>query len=219
MEQEKRVESRTYVDGAVTVSLLPLSLVLTTFTNHFTGRYLQLEAPTLAWIATAAIPSCAVIFGLYALLGDKRLLSWPALQPEDRNRVFRLSAIWLALWLAGSIIVAVITGDWVVYARGFPAIAAFLVFGPLGEELLFRGLIYQRVQDLAVRSALWPILISSLAFSFHHLWLSTAPDGLALIQVFFTIPMGIVFALLRHQTKSIWPGFLLHVATNIPATL
>lgn len=219
MEHERISGARWYANTLAAVLLLPLSLTLTASTNRLSGRFLEFEVPAFAWVATAAIPSCVVIGGLYALLSDRRALSWPRLQPEDRNRVLRLSAIWLFTWLAGCVVFAMMTGHWVVYARGFPAIAAFLVFGPLGEELLFRGLVYERVKALRPRSALWPILISSLAFSAHHLWLNNAPDGLALTQVLFTIPMGIVLALLRHRTNSIWPGFLLHVATNLPATL
>lgn len=211
--------SHWLIDLAAAAVIVPLSLVLTASTNSFVGRYLQLQAPTLAWIATAAVPSCVVICCLYALLGDKRALSWPRLKKDDRDRVLRLSAIWLMVWLAGSTAFAMMAGHWIVYARGLPAVAAFLVFGPLGEELLFRGFVYERVRALQPRSALWPILISSFAFSAHHLWLNTAPGGLALTQVLFTIPMGIVLALLRHRTASIWPGFLLHVATNLPATL
>lgn len=211
--------SRLLIDLAAAALLLPLSLVLTASTNGFVGKYLQSQAPTLAWIATAAIPSCVAICCLYALLGDKRALSWPRLQTENRNRVLRLSAIWLMVWLAGSTAFAIMAAQWIVYARGLPPIAAFLVFGPLGEELLFRGLVYERVRALPPHAALWPVLISSFAFSAHHLWLNAAPEGLALTQVLFTIPMGIVLALLRHRTASIWPGFLLHVATNLPATL
>jgi membrane protease YdiL (CAAX protease family) len=211
--------SRWFVDLGVAGLLLPLSLVLTASTNRLAGRYLQLEAPTLAWIATAAIPSCVVIGGLYAVFCDRRALSWPRLQTEELNRVLRLSAIWLTVWLAGLVSFAMMTGHWVIYASGLPAVAAFLVFGPLGEELLFRGLVYGRIQALLPRSALCPVLVSSFAFSAHHLWLDAAPEGLALTQILFTIPMGIVLALLRRRTSSIWPGFLLHVATNLPATL
>jgi membrane protease YdiL (CAAX protease family) len=210
---------RCFIDFVTAGLLLPLSLALTASANRLAGGYLKLAAPEVAWIATAAIPSCIVIGCLYALLSDKHALSWPRLQTNDRSRVLLLSAIWLMVWLAGSIAFAMIAGHWIVYARGLPAVAAFLVFGPLGEELLFRGLIYERVQALRPHSALWPVLISSFAFSAHHLWLDTAPEGLALTQVLFTIPMGIVLALLRHRTASVWPGFLLHVATNFPATL
>lgn len=219
VKPERISGARRYANALATVILLPLSLVLTALTNYLAGRYLQLNAPGIAWVATAAIPSFVVIGCLYVLLSDRRALSWPSLEPEVRNRALRLSAIWLSVWLAGCALFAIVTGHWIVYARGYPAVAAFLVFGPLGEELLFRGLVYERIQALSPLSALWPILISSLTFSAHHLSLNTAPDGLALTQVLFTFPMGIVLALLRHRTGSIWPGFLLHFATNLPATV
>ena len=112
---------------------------------------------------------------------------------------------------------ASLVGHWIVYARGWPAIAAFLVFGPLGEELLFRGIIFEKAR------AMWPggpgpaICLSTAAFSLHHVELHAAPTGLAVAQIVFTIPMGIVFAILRERTRSIWPGFVVHVATNLLA--
>lgn len=203
----------------IVVLLLPLSLVLTATTNHLFGRALQSAQPSWAWLATAAIPSFVVIFCLYVILGDRHSFAWPRLDSQDKRSILRTSAIWLTLWLAGCTAFAVMTGHWIVYARGVPLVAAFLVFGPLGEELLFRGLIYERVQLVWPRSSLLPIAISSLAFSLHHVWLSTAPDGLALAQILFTLPMGIVLALLRQRSGSIWPGALLHFATNLPATI
>ena len=178
----------------IVVLLLPLSLVITATTNHLVGEALQSAQPSLAWLATAAIPSFMVIFCLYMALGDRRALDWPSLDPQNMRSILRLSAIWLTLWLAGCTAFAVMTGHWIVYARGVPLVAAFLVFGPLGEELLFRGLIYERVQQVWPRSSLLPIAISSLAFSLHHIWLGAAPDGLAMAQLLFTLPMGIVFA-------------------------
>ncbi len=198
--------------------LLPLSLVITATTNHLVGEALQSAQPSLAWLATAAIPSFMVIFCLYIALGDRRALDWPSLAPQNTRSILRLSAIWLTLWLAGCTAFAVMTGHWIVYARGVPLVAAFLVFGPLGEELLFRGIIYERVQQVWPRSSLLPIAISSIAFSLHHIWLGAAPDGLAMAQLLFTLPMGIVFALLRQRSGSIWPSALLHFATNLPAT-
>lgn len=202
----------------IVVLLLPISLFLTATTNHLSGQAFRWAQPSLAWLATAAIPSFVVIFCLYLILSDRRSLAWPRLAQPDKRSILRLSAIWLTVWLAGCTAFAVMAGHWIVYARGVPLVAAFLVFGPLGEELLFRGLIYERVQRVWPGSSLLPIVISSLAFSLHHIWLNAAPDGLALAQLLFTFPMGIVLALLRQRSGSIWPGALLHFVTNLPAT-
>ncbi len=202
----------------IVVLLLPLSLVLTATTNYLVGQALQSAQPNMAWLVTAAIPSFTVIFCLYITFGDRKSLDWPSLDPQNLRSILRISAVWLTLWLAGCTAFALMTGHWIVYARGAPLVAAFLVFGPLGEELLFRGLVYERVQVVWPQSSLLPIAISSLAFSLHHIWLGAAPDGLALAQILYTVPMGIIFAILRQRSGSIWPSALLHFATNLPAT-
>ena len=199
--------------------LLPLSLFLTALSNRLAGQLLSSKAPALDWIATAAIPSFIIIAALYALLGDKRSLSWPPSATLARRSVVGLSAAWLFVWLAGSTVVAMVTGHWLIYARGWPLVMAFLIFGPLGEELLFRGLVFSYARAIWPASASTAIIVSTAAFSLHHLSLQTAPDGLAVPQLLFTIPMGIVLAFLRERTGSLWPGLLVHIATNLPSAI
>ena len=209
---------RNRVDPFVLAALVLCSLFLTARVNRLAGWFLNATAPHLAWIATTAFPSCVAIACLYALLSSSAALRWPQLSEEDRRRAIRVSAMWLLLWIICSVIGAILAGHWIVYARGWPSIAAFLVFGPLGEELLFRGVIYEKARTIWRATPVPAICLSTAAFSLHHTQLQAAPHGLALAQVVFTIPMGIVFAILRERTRSIWPGFLVHVATNLPAT-
>jgi len=199
--------------------LFPISLLLTAVTNRAFGQFLHSVTPAIDWVATAAIPSFLIIAGLYALLGDRRILSWPPSMTLTQPSVAGLSAVWLLLWLGGSAAAAIITGHWLIYARGWPLVLAFLVFGPLGEELLFRGLVFGHARAIWPSSASMAVLISTIAFSLHHIALYTAPSGFAIAQLLFTIPMGVVFALLRERTGSLWPGLLVHVATNLPSVI
>ena len=195
------------------------SLVLTSTTNHVVGTILIINAPDISWIATAAVPSAILIVILYALLGSRNALRWPRLDSTVRRRVLGISAIWLSLWMVGSVVAAALAGHWIRYADGFPLVVAFMVFGPAGEELLFRGLIFEKARAIWQTTPAPAMCISTAAFSLHHLALGAAPHGLAVAQILFTIPMGLVFALLRERTGSILPGWLLHVATNFPAVL
>ena len=215
MDQADTDRFRHRANATALIFLLPLSLVLTATTNRAVGRLLNSQAPSIDWMATAAIPSCLVIVGMYALLGNRRFLRLPSRGVLMRRPVLGLSAAWLSVWLGGCIVSAIITGHWTIYARGLPPIAAFVIFGPLGEELLFRGLIFSYARSLWPSSATTAIGVSTVAFSLHHISLNTAPRELALAQILFTIPMGIVFALLRKRTGSLWPGLLVHVATNM----
>lgn len=200
-------------------ALLLASLFLTAAVNKAAGAVLDAWMPQTAWVATAAIPSCTVIACLFLLLAPLDLLRWPTLNPEQWRGAAAMAAAWLAFWLIGCMIAASVAGHWITYAVGFAPVMAFLVFGPLGEELLFRGIIFEQINRLSPRQPKAAIYLSTLAFSLHHLAIATAPHGLAIVQLLFTIPMGIVFARLRLQTGSIWPGFLLHVATNLVGVL
>jgi len=76
----------------------------------------------------------------------------------------------------------------------FLSLRHFSVFGPLGEELLFR------VLDLRARpTGLAEIIALAYCHFFSCIQLTShlaepAPDGLAMAQFLFTLPMGIVFA-------------------------
>ncbi len=220
-EGGRLVWPRVGFQGDVIVSIIVVmgSLVLTAQVNRHAGLALSIFAPSLSWIATTAAPSCLAVTLLFLLLADRRALRWHPLTPDDRRRALMLVGIWLSLWLAGSVVAAILAGHWIVYATSGPAIAAFLGFGPIGEELLFRGLVFERMQRLAPAAQWAPIIVSTVAFSLHHLALGAAPDGLLLAQIGFTIPMGLVLGALRGRTQGIWPGLIVHVLTNVPATL
>lgn len=159
-----------------------------------------------------------MIAGLYVRFGDRAALRWPDGRSGGFGRAWRLALVWLAVWLAGGVVAGIATGGWISYARGAPAVLAFLLFGPIGEELLFRGLLPDRLGAAGVGQA-GAALLATLAFS-AHLFLHAGPlHGLALAQVAFTVPMGLVFARLRVLTGSLWPPMLVHMATNLPFAL
>ncbi|MFQ6068878.1 MAG: lysostaphin resistance A-like protein [Candidatus Bathyarchaeia archaeon] len=103
-----------------------------------------------------------------------------------------------------------------------------LTFGPIFEELLFRGYLFKRSQDALQIKDITKISIASifsgLAFSFWHL-----PTPLILIYfndpiievyenllafVLFASVMGIILGEIRRRTKSILPGVILHFCAN-----
>ena len=132
-------------------------------------------------------------------------------------RVLRVSVVWLGLWLLGRSLVAVAEGRWPAYAHGPAAVAAFLLVAPLGEELLFRGAIFELVQRGWPGKKLLPVTLSAVFFSVHHFELHRFQiDSASLSQVAFTLPMGLVFGALLLWTGSLWPAFGLHVLTNLP---
>lgn len=74
---------------------------------------------------------------------------------------------------------------------------------PLCEEVLFRGFLFtgfQRSMPLA-----WAVVLSALIFAAAH-------NDLPSFPVLFCI--GLLLALLRWRTRSLWPGILLHLLNN-----
>jgi len=199
------------------VALCLTSLVLTTSVNRAAGEALARIAPgRLGWIADACIPSCLAGALIYVMARPGRPFGRPA-PGTPRARIYRIGAVWLAIWLLGSAAVAVARGRWIAYTHGAASIAGFVVIAPIGEELLFRGAIYEIAERALPGRARAPLLVASTFFALHHLQLhGFRLDGPALAQVSFAFPMGIVFGRLRGLSQSIWPGLALHVLTNLP---
>lgn len=211
---------RLYAKASKLAAIIAVAMFLTSMVNRSAGIVLERHLSSAAWIATAAIPSAAVIALSYIWLGSPSLLRWPPIDQQRWREVVRRSVVWLLFWIGGLIATSVFLGHWMTYAVGPALIVAFVVFGPIGEELLFRGVVFDTAKDLFPRTDLFPIIISAATFSLHHVQLHEHPfRALALAQLFFTFPMGIVFARLRVVSESLWPPFILHVLTNLPAAI
>jgi len=130
------------------------SLCLTTVINRYAGAGLRHVAPSCIWLADATVPSLLGSLALYLGIRPARPLALPR-PATDWRRISRVSAVWLTAWLAGSVLVALVRGRWVAYTHGAAPVAAFLVLAPLGEELLFRGTIFELCERAVPQ---WPEL-------------------------------------------------------------
>ncbi len=77
------------------------------------------------------------------------------------------------------------------------------VIGPIGEEILFRGMVYAKLRRAF---SIWPAaIISGLLFGIYHMnW----------IQGIYASLAGIVFAIVYEKTQTIWGSCLLHMLFN-----
>lgn len=192
------------------------SLVLTTYVNSSAGHLLEQITKGGSRIAYACVRSAVAALAIYLAVRPARPLALPDAR-TPWSRVLRISGIWLAAWLVGSFAYASLQGHWNAYASGTTLLIGFLVLGPFGEELLFRGAIFELVERSFPGRVLVPVLLSAVLFSAHHLQLyAFKVTPFVITQIGFTLPMGIVFAQVRSLTGSIWPSFLLHVLTNLP---
>jgi len=122
--------------------------------------------------------------------------------------------------MVGSVLNALLHGSWQPYATGTAAVLGFLVFGPIAEELLFRGAVFELAKRVFPQSTAAPIAISAVLFSAYHLQIpGYEVTPFVLFQLAFTLPLGVVLATLRTWTGSLWPGLLLQIVTNAPHAL
>ena len=81
-----------------------------------------------------------------------------------------------------------------------------LIFNPIFEELLFRGLILDRLAVLGDAAA---IILSSVFFALPHIISQGSP------QVFGTFAIGLVWSYLKLKTGKLWPCMILHALFNL----
>lgn len=87
------------------------------------------------------------------------------------------------------------------------AILLGAVLTPIGEELLFRGVLF----TLLTRYGVWvAAILSSIVFALSH--------GLNLATPVAFI-VGLAAAWLMHATKSIWPGVVVHAVNNASSSI
>lgn len=83
-----------------------------------------------------------------------------------------------------------------------------LVAAPMGEEGLFRGLVYPLLRrKVAVAAAM---TVSATAFALMH--------G-NVVQIAVTLPLAAVLALVYELTRRMWPCVVLHLGFNLTASL
>ena len=118
-------------------------------------------------------------------------------------------------WLIGTVIAVHGVGVYVPSLPRSEDIAAFMGFGLLAEELLFRGAIFSLCRRVFPTHATLPIVWSAALFGLQHLqYHHFHADAHALTQVAYTILMGLVLGYVRSSTQRLWPGVVAHVLNN-----
>jgi hypothetical protein len=92
------------------------------------------------------------------------------------------------------------------------AVAVLLLFGALLEELSFRGYPFQKLTEAV--GAFWAVLVLSALFGAIHLWNPDAQGWLSW-GFFNTLAVGLLCALARIRSGSLWFSFGLHFGWNI----
>jgi membrane protease YdiL (CAAX protease family) len=123
-----------------------------------------------------------------------------------------LSAVMLAVLLAGSKTVGVVTIQWT--AGRFPLMTilftfSLLLLAALNEELVFRGF---PLQILTEGMGKWPgIVVMSTLFGAVHL---SNPNS-SILGTVNTVLAGILLSLAYVRTRSLWLPYAIHVGWNV----
>jgi membrane protease YdiL (CAAX protease family) len=91
------------------------------------------------------------------------------------------------------------------------AVTLLLLFGALLEEISFRGYPFQKLTQAF--GAFWAVVVLSALFGAVHLWNPDAQGWLSW-GFFNTLAVGLLFALARIRTGSLWFSFGLHFGWN-----
>jgi hypothetical protein len=92
------------------------------------------------------------------------------------------------------------------------AVALLLLFGALQEELSFRGYPFQKLTEAL--GPFWAVIALSAVFGAVHLWNPDAQGWLSW-GFFNTLAVGVLFALARIRTGSLWFSCGLHFGWNL----
>lgn len=80
---------------------------------------------------------------------------------------------------------------------------SIVIIAPVAEEVMFRGYLFGKLKKV---SKVWvAVVVSALLFAVAHLQFNVALD---------TFALGVILALLRVSTGSIWASILLHMLKN-----
>jgi membrane protease YdiL (CAAX protease family) len=123
-------------------------------------------------------------------------------------------------------VVAVITVAFRLTGSSVPygASVGEFVLVPVGEELMFRGLVLGilltllRHRGLGSRASMWAVLLSALAFGVGHAGnVGYVDSQFVALQVFVATTFGLLAGWLRIKTDSLVGPVLLHVTMNVLA--
>jgi membrane protease YdiL (CAAX protease family) len=187
---------------------LPLMLValfnysLAELLQPITGRLLSIADFSI----TLAIPWILIACLLIAT-GAKD--SGLRLQTDQIKKNRTKLSVYLLLIVIGLILFAITGITKTFNTVRFPIL--FFIFIPLVEEMIFRGYIYGKLQQITKHV----VLISSILFAIHHIQYYDYSIGLfAMFQVAYTFVLGLLFGKLREYSGSIYLGIIIHIIIN-----
>jgi membrane protease YdiL (CAAX protease family) len=168
----------------------------------------QLTEPELIGVAaTALVAQVSLIMNWSFVLSAFRLPTLGGLRDTALVALLTAPILELGFWLLGRMGFPLYSGYLTSYVReGWPLWVGFVAIAivtPISEELLFRGLIQPKLEQLV--SSNEALVVQAAIFSALHL------SPVILLTHFV---MGLAFGWIRRKTGSLYPSMLLHGAWN-----
>jgi membrane protease YdiL (CAAX protease family) len=183
-------------------------------------------SPAIPW----AVPIMALFLWLMWQYINGRW--WPRSTSATRHQLLRATPVpgRVFAWslLVGVLSIGALTGYWIVMFKLFkmagnvlpdlsksPLLTVVLVVGmsslvaPLSEEAAFRGYA-QSILERAFRGPAVPVILSSVLFALAHL-----TQGFYVPKLFVYFLAGVVVGGVAYITKSILPGIVGHILTDL----
>lgn len=88
---------------------------------------------------------------------------------------------------------------------------AVVIFGPIFEEVLFRGFLFEGFRYSRIGTA-GAIIVTSILWAGSHL-------QYGLFQIAWIFVLGVALGLVRYRTGSLWAPILMHIFNNLVAIL
>ena len=220
-----RGEQRASAVGIALLAVLSLSSLglVSTVDDIAHGAVMRLvargprHAEWLVWLVEARVVSAIVCVLLY--LGITRLVRADRV-PAISSATWRRPGIVAAGWLVGTVIAIHGVGVYVPPLPRTVDVAAFMVFGLLAEEMLFRGALFALAGHVFPSRTAVPVVWTAVLFSLQHLqYHHYHVSAQAITQVAYTFPLGLVLGYVRSATGRLLPAIGVHVVNNAIALL
>ncbi len=164
--------------------------------------------PALVWLflrwAGKGLPPAAEFSLVLVILGVSAFLY----RREKGAGVFRLSGRDCLLWFAAGIACGFLNrfcfGKPAEVMPGVPGFLLLCILGPLAEEIIYRGFVYER--SLQFLPAAGAVLLNSLLFAAAH----GSPA-----QAAFAFAAGILFSFACRKAGSVTASMILHMIMNM----
>ena len=190
---------------------LAIGTIIKLFSNEGNAEFLEILGDNFAFLGYWII---AVIY-LLLVKSDKPILRAFGREPRGNTVKMALWGLLIGLCLNALCIgIAVFHGDIQLSFSSFPVLKFLLVFLSVfvqsgGEELLCRGVLYQRLRK-GYRNPWVAILVNPIVFVLMHMLL----PGISVWAVLSIYLVGVMFSLMVYYLDSLWMAMAAHAAWN-----